>query len=216
MTTIILDSENTILNVFLREIRDKTIQQDKQRFRDNMRKCGQILAFEISKTLTYHAEEITTPLSTKIHLLPENNIVLVCILRASLPFFDGFLDYFTSAESGFIGAFRKENTGSELEIQLDYQAFPKIDGKTVIIIDPMLATGKSMLKSINTILHLGKPKKMIVSSLICSEPGLTYLQANTNQNISFFSASKDPVLNDQFYIVPVLGDAGDLAFGVKE
>ena len=216
MDVTILDKENTVLNVFLGEIRNKDYQQNKHLFRRNMRRCGQVLAYEISKTLSYRIREIVTPLGNKEVSLPENNILLICILRASLPFYEGFLDYFETAESGFIGAYRKENAGRELEIQMDYYAFPKIEGKTLIVIDPMLATGKSMVKSINELLKLGTPSKLIVASLICSQDGMDYLEKNTDMDLSFFTASKDPVLNDKSYIVPGLGDACDLAFGVKE
>ena len=212
----ILDTKNTVLNVFLSEIRNKDYQQNKHLFRRNMQRCGQVMAYEISKTLAYKEEVIETSLGAKEINLPQNNILLICILRASLPFYDGFLDYFETAESGFIGAYRKEKEGSELDIQMDYYAFPKIDGKTLIVIDPMLASGKSMVKSINELLKLGTPEKIIVASLICSEDGLGYLEKNTSGNVSFFTASKDLILNDMSYIVPGLGDAGDLAFGVKE
>ncbi|MCP4458290.1 MAG: uracil phosphoribosyltransferase [Cytophagales bacterium] len=212
----ILDQENTVLNVFLSEIRNKDYQQNMHLFRRNMRRCGNLLAYEISKTLDFSEEKIETPLGIKGINLPQNNIVLICILRASLPFYDGFLDYFETAESGFIGAYRKEKEGSKLDIQMDYYAFPKIDGKTLILIDPMLASGKSMVMSINELLKLGKPERVIVASLICSQDGLGYLKANTEIDISFYTASKDLVLNDKSYIVPGLGDAGDLAYGVKE
>jgi uracil phosphoribosyltransferase len=216
MNVTILDSDNTILNVFVSEIRDKKYQQNKHLFRRNLRRCGQILAYEVSKTLNYHSQEIITPLGTKEMMMPENKVVLVCILRASLPLYEGFQDYFETAESAFIGAFRKEDSENELTIQMDYYAFPKIQDKTVIMIDPMLASGKSMVKSINELLKLGTPKKVIVASLICSETGLDYLKSNVDADVSFFTASKDHILNDKSYIVPGLGDAGDLAFGVKE
>ena len=212
----ILDTQNTILNVFLSEIRNKSYQQNKHLFRRNMLRCGQVMAYEISKTLAYKETVIETPLGTKEIDLPQDNILLICILRASLPFYNGFLDYFETAESGFIGAYRKVEEGSELDIQMDYYAFPKIEGKTLIVIDPMLASGKSMVKSINELLKLGTPEKIIVASLICSQDGLDYLEKNTSGNVSFFTASKDLILNDKSYIVPGLGDAGDLAFGVKE
>lgn len=216
MTIHILDSQNTILNTFLSEIRNKDYQQNMHLFRRNMRRCGQVIAYEISKSLDYDSSSIKTPLGTKDVNLPQDNILLVCILRASLPFYDGFLDYFETAESGFIGAYRQEKEGSELDIQMDYYAFPKIDRKTLIVIDPMLATGKSMVKSINELLKLGTPKKVIVSSLICSQDGMNYLDANIDVDVDFYTASKDDILNDKSYIVPGLGDAGDLAFGVKE
>lgn len=212
----VLDTKNTVLNVFLSEIRNKEYQQNKHLFRRNMRRCGNVLAYEISKTLDYSEKKIATPLGIKEISLPENNILLICILRASLPFYDGFLDFFETAESGFIGAYRKEKEGSELDIQMDYYAFPKIDGKTLLLIDPMLASGKSMVKAISELLKLGTPERVIVSSLICSQDGLDYLEANTDIKISFFTASRDLILNDKSYIVPGLGDAGDLAFGVKE
>ncbi len=212
----ILDEENSILNVFLSEIRNKDYQQNMHLFRRNMRRCGNILANEISKSLDYRTESIQTPLGTKKMDLPQNNIVLICILRASLPFYEGFLDYFETAESGFIGAYRKEKEGNELEIQMDYYAFPKIESKTLIVIDPMLASGKSMVKSINELLKLGTPERVIVSSLICSQQGLDFLESNANTKVSFYTASKDPDLNSKSYIIPGLGDAGDLAFGVKE
>jgi len=216
MNVTILDSSNTVLNVFLSEIRDKNYQRNMPLFRRNLQRCGQVLAYEVSKTLKYKSEEITTPLGAKKVFLPQNEIVLVCILRASLPFYEGFLDYFETAESAFIGAYRKKDAENELSIQMDYYAFPKIQDKTVILIDPMLASGKSMVKSIRELLKLGTPEKLIVASLICSETGLAYLESSIDSDISFFTASKDPILNDKSYIVPGLGDAGDLAFGIKE
>jgi len=212
----ILDTQNTVLNTFLSEIRDKDYQNNMHLFRRNMRRCGNVLAYEISKSLEYKEADIATPLGSKVIELPQNNIVLICILRASLPFYDGFLDYFETAESGFIGAYRQEKEGQDLDIQMDYYAFPKIEGKTLIVIDPMLASGKSMVKSINELLKLGTPKKVIVASLICSESGMEYLEANCHTEVDFYTASKDKELNDKSYIVPGLGDAGDLAFGVKE
>lgn len=216
MNVHILDNQNTILNLFLKEIRDKTYQQNKHLFRQNLKRCGQVMAYEISKTLDYKSFVVETPLADKQVMLPTDNLVLVCILRASLPFYHGFLEYFESAESAFIGAFRQEEEGAALDISMDYYAIPKIDGKTILLIDPMLATGKSMVKSIHELLKLGNPGRVIIASLIASEEGLRYVEENVDNGIDVFSASKDPILNDKFYIVPGLGDAGDLAFGVKE
>jgi uracil phosphoribosyltransferase len=200
------------------KIRDVERQRNKSAFRSYLEKCGEILAYEVSKDLTYTKQEIATPLAPiKINAL-KDDVVLGCILRASLPLFQGFLNYYEDAESGFIGAARvHENPDDpEFEIATNYFAFPKIENKTLILIDPMLATGRSLVKSIDYLTKNQKPKRLILVSLIATPEGIDYLRKHVDLDFSLYTAAVDDGLNEQYYIVPGLGDAGDLSFGNKE
>jgi len=217
MKVTVLDHQSTIINEFLRQIRDKNYQQNRQLFRQNLEKCGSILAYEISKELDYSSQAVPTSLGTKDIMLPKDELVLSCILRAALPFFQGHLNTFEFANSFFIGAYRQSESSDGVAINLDYIAGASTEGKTVIMIDPMLATGNSMVKSIRTILRNGKPKKIFVSALIATPHGIEQIQKEDfgDLEIQIFTCSVDEVLNEKFYIVPGLGDAGDLCFGEK-
>ncbi|MEA5260762.1 uracil phosphoribosyltransferase [Arcicella aquatica] len=211
----ILTSTNTIANHFIAELRDVTIQQDAMRFRRNMERLGEVLAYEISKTLHYEKAFIQSPLAIAKTELLSQQPVLVAILRASLPFHQGFINVFDKAQNAFIGAYRGKHRADEtFDIQMDYLASPDLTGKTIILIDLMLATGKSLLKSYEALLAYGKPAKVIIAAAITAPEGLAYLQRNMPE-ADFFVGTVDDHLNEKYYIVPGLGDAGDLAFGLK-
>lgn len=210
----VLEKSNSIGNQFIAELRDISIQEDRLRFRKNLERLGQILAFEISKSFPYHFKEIQTPLGITEINLPTVNPVIFAVLRASLPFYQGFLNFFDRAESGFIGAFREEGEG-EIKINLGYHASPRIEGKTLILADPMLATGKSFIRSIESILTHGKPEIIHIAAIIASPEGIKYINDQLKIPFKLWIGAVDESLNDQSFIVPGLGDAGDLAFGEK-
>jgi uracil phosphoribosyltransferase len=210
----VLEEFNSIGSQFIAELRDVTIQRDRLRFRKNLERIGEILAYEISKSFPYQEEEIQTPLAkTKIKTMGINPVIFA-VLRASIPFYQGFLNFFDKAESGFIGAFREEGTG-EVAINMGYHASPKLEGKTVILADPMLATGKSFVRSIETILTHGTPEIIHIVAVIASPEGIKYIRENVKVPYRLWLGALDQSLNERFYIVPGLGDAGDLAFGEK-
>ena len=211
----ILNAQNSIANQFLAEMRDITVQNDSMRFRKNMERLGEILAYEISKTLDYQPAKVQTPLAEASTELLTEQPVLVAILRASLPFYQGFLNLFDKSENAFIGAYRGKHRADEtFDIQMDYLACPSLEGKTVMLVDPMLATGKSLVKSYQALLQYGKPSKLIIAAAIAAPEGLAYIQEQIPE-ASLFIGAKDERLNEKFYIVPGLGDAGDLAYGGK-
>lgn len=210
----ILTQNNSIANQFIAELRDIQVHSERMRFRKNLERLGEILAYEISKSLHFESKEIETPLKKTQMEVPQEQLVLVAVLRASLPFYQGFLNFFDQAESGFIGAFREEGA-KELEINLGYHASPILDGKTVILADPMLATGKSFIRSIEALLTHGTPKKIHIAAAFAAPEGINYLESNLKIPHSLWLGTLDEKLNDLNYIVPGLGDAGDLAFGEK-
>lgn len=211
----VLSDTPSIANHFLREMRDIRIHNDRMRFRRNLERMGEIMAFEISKSFEYTSEEIETPLTSTFALAPAEQPVIISVMRASLPFYNGFLNYFDQAESGFIGAFREDSKPGEITVHLGYHASPSVEGKLVILADPMLATGKSLIESINTILSHGTPKHIYIASVIAAPEGIQYIKENTSCSYSLWIGAIDEKLNHQSYIVPGLGDAGDLAFGPK-
>jgi uracil phosphoribosyltransferase len=209
-----LSAQNTIGNQFISELRNKDIQLDRARFRKNMKRLGQLMAYEISKRLNFKEETIQTPLgSTSIQLLSQYPVLLT-VMRAGLPYFDGFLDFFDQSDCGFVGAYRQENS-NDIVIHLDYVATPDINDREVIVVDPMLATGKSFVRSIQALLKKGKPSHIYIASLVASPEGIHFLKENLDVPFSIYTCAVDENLNHQFYIVPGLGDAGDLSFGVK-
>ncbi|HSF55015.1 MAG TPA: uracil phosphoribosyltransferase [Algoriphagus sp.] len=210
----VLEENDSIGNQFIAELRDVSIQGDRLRFRKNLERIGEILAYEISKSLSYQVREIQTPLAKTTVKVPSIDPVIFAVLRASLPFYNGFLNFFDKAESGFIGAFREEGEGV-IEINLGYHASPNIHGKTLILADPMLATGKSFFRSIETILTHGTPEIIHIAAVIASPEGIKYLQERIKVPFKLWIGAVDQSLNSQSYIVPGLGDAGDLAFGEK-
>jgi uracil phosphoribosyltransferase len=210
----VLSEYGSVGNQFIAELRDVSIQKDRLRFRKNLERLGEILAYEISKSFPYHAQVIETPLALTSVQVPSVNPVIFAILRASIPFYNGFLNFFDKAESGFIGAFREEGEG-EIKINLGYHVSPSVQGKTLILTDPMLATGKSLLRSVDTILSHGTPEIIHIAAGIASPEGINYIKENIQVPYKLWIGAVDQSLNDQSYIVPGLGDAGDLAFGEK-
>ncbi len=196
-------------------MRDIRIQGDRMRFRRNLERMGEIMAYEISKSFDYVSEEIETPLTSTSTLTLNEQPIIISVMRASLPFYNGFLNYFDQAGSGFIGAFRDESQPGEITVQLGYHASPTVEERIIILADPMLATGKSLVESIQTILSHGTPKHIHIAAVIAAPEGIKYLKENVTCPYSLWLGAIDEKLNHQSYIVPGLGDAGDLAFGPK-
>lgn len=214
MDVFVLNKENSVANQFLIELRDKNIQQDRMKFRHNLTRLGEVMAYEISKKLAYHQIVVETPLKKTQSFAIKQQPVLITVLRAGLPYFQGFLNYFDQADSGFIGAYRKEGE-QELSIQLDYLATPSLQNREVILIDPMLATGNSIIRSVAALLKHGNPSHIYVASLVAAPEGVKNINEHLSVASSLFTVSMDENLNSEFYIVPGLGDAGDLSFGEK-
>jgi len=212
----ILARGNSLMNLFISELRDKEIQKDSMRFRRNMERIGEIFAYEISKQLNYKEQEITTPLGTSKMTLPQTQIVNATILRAGLPFHNGFLNYFDSAENAFISAHRKYHKDGSFSIQFEHLSSPSIDNKTLILSDPMLASGASMALAYKGLLERGTPTHTHIVTIIASTEGLNYVKKHVNmKNVTIWAGDVDDELTSKSYIVPGLGDAGDLAFGSK-
>lgn len=215
MNYINLGRENSIFNRFISEIRNIDTQQDSMRFRRNIERMGEIFAYEISKQLSYQNTAITTPLGISNIPLSTDKIVLATVLRAGLPFHQGFLNYFDGAENGFIGAYRKTAADHSFTIETEYLACPNIDNKIVILSDPMLASGESMLIAIEVLKSRGNAKHIHIVSLIGSQTGVDNVINKLPKNATLWIGAIDKELNANSYIVPGLGDAGDLAFGEK-
>ena len=216
MKIINLSEENSILNQFICEIRDITVQKDQMRFRRNIERIGEIMAYEISKELDYKEVKITTPNSDALQSVPQDNVVLGTILRAGLPLHTGFHNYFDHAENAFVSAFRKYTSENEFDVIVEYLASPRLDGKTLILVDPMLATGISADLSYRALLTKGKPAKTVFACVIASQQTVDYVISHFPEDTILYCAAIDPILNEHAYIVPGLGDAGDLCFGEKE
>ena len=206
-----------MLNHFLREIRDVDIQKDSLRFRTNIERIGEVMAIEMSKTLAYKTVDVQTPLGIAPVSTVSEQLVLATILRAGLPLYQGFLRIFDHAENAFLSAYRRVNEKGELEIVAEYMAAPSIEGKTLVIADPMLATGMSMEASYLSLLKHGKPHHTHLCCTIGTPQAVEYLRKalNDSPDVTLWCAAIDPVLNEKKYIVPGLGDAGDLCFGEK-
>ncbi|MGI9546365.1 MAG: uracil phosphoribosyltransferase [Flavobacteriaceae bacterium] len=210
------DKENTLLNKFLSELRDVQVQKDAMRFRRNIERIGEILCYELSKTLNYTSKNIHTPFGSKAMSLPSNNLVLCSVLRAGLPLHQGLLNYFDAAENAFISAYRHHpDEGDEFEVIVKYFAAPVLGGKTLILTDPMLATGKTLENVYKALQTHGEPKQIHIISVIGSMPGVEYIRRIFPKNTHLWIAAVDDELTSKGYIIPGLGDAGDLAFGVK-
>ena len=211
-----LGLENTIFNQFIAEIRDEKIQKDPMRFRRNLERLGAIFAYEISKTFSYHSVEVTTPLGVKTMQLMDEQPILATILRAGLPLHQGMLNVFDHADNAFISAFRKHYRDGSFDIQIDYMSAPDMEDRILIITDPMLASGQSMVCAYNEIMAQGHPKYIHIVSVIASTQGVEYLQQNLPDiDCTIWLGAVDDELTAQSYIVPGLGDAGDLAYGCK-
>ena len=210
-----LAKDNSILNKFIAEIRAINIQKDALRFRRNIERIGEVLGYELSKELSYSSKLIETPLGIKQTNLITNNVVLCSILRAGLPLHQGLLNYFDDAENAFISAYRKHTSKTDFEIVVEYFASPSIEGKTLLLVDPMLATGQSLVAVYKAIKKYGTPKEIHIVSVIGSSEGINFIEKHFPKNTSLWIADIDAKLNDKGYIIPGLGDAGDLAFGSK-
>ena len=212
-----LQRNNTVLNHFISEIRDVNIQKDSMRFRRNIERIGEIFAYEISKEMIYEDKEIVTPLGISKQPLMNEKPILTTILRAGLPFHQGFLNYFDNSDSAFISAYRKHKKGGEFEIKVEYMSSPNLNNKTLILCDPMIASGASIVMAMQAILEKGKPKHIHVVGVIASSEGIQYLIENSPvKNWTLWLGSEDAEMTSQSYIVPGLGDAGDLAYGEKK
>jgi uracil phosphoribosyltransferase len=210
----ILAHHTSLANNFITELRDIQIQKDRMRFRKNLERLGEILAYEVSKSMDFKSIMVQTPLDTLETKVLSSQPVIVAVLRASLPFYQGFLNFFDQAESGFIGAFREEK-GETIQVNLGYHASPDLNGKEVILADPMLATGKSILKSVDTLLTHGTPKQLHIAAAFAAPEGIEFIKSNLKIPFKLWIGALDEKLNSKSYIVPGLGDAGDLAFGEK-
>jgi uracil phosphoribosyltransferase len=217
MKIINFNESNSVLNQYVAEIRNVEVQNDRLRFRRNIQRIGEIMAYEISKSFSYSVKDIKTPLGIAPVSTPDNQLVISTILRAGLPFHQGFLSYFDDAENAFVSAYRKYKDTLKFDIHIEYIASPRIDGKTLIITDPMLATGGSMELSYQAMLTKGHPAEIHVASVIASQKAVEYIASVFPEDkTTIWCAAIDPELNDHSYIVPGLGDAGDLAYGEKE
>ncbi|HOX82841.1 MAG TPA: uracil phosphoribosyltransferase [Chryseolinea sp.] len=209
-----LGEQNSIVSQFLLELRDTKIQKDRVRFRKNMQRLGEIMAYEISKKLSYRKETIETPLQKIDAIALQSQPVLLTILRAGLVYFQGFINYFDQSDCGFIGAYRKENE-EEIMINLEYLATPSLTNREVILIDPMLATGRSIIQTIDALMKHGTPSHMHIAVVIAAPEGIKFLEEKIKIPFTLWTCAIDEKLNHQFYIIPGLGDAGDLSFGEK-
>ncbi|MEG1586830.1 MAG: uracil phosphoribosyltransferase [Bacteroidales bacterium] len=217
MKIVDFSKSNSVLNRFVAELRDVEIQKDPMRFRRNIERIGEIMAYEISKDFEYATEEIQTPLGIAPMNLPQDKVVISTILRAGLPFHQGFLSYLDRSENAFVSAYRKYIDDKNFDIHVEYLASPRIDDKQLIITDPMLATGGSMELSYKAMLSKGTPAHIHVAAVIASRQAVDYIaRIFPQENTTIWVAAIDEELNDHAYIVPGLGDAGDLCYGEKE
>ena len=213
----ILGQENTILNKFIAQIRDCKIQQDSMRFRRNMERVGEIMSYEISKTLNYQAQTVETPLGEAEMSLISDKVVIATVLRAGLPLQQGFLNYFDDAECAFVSAYRKNKKDGTFKINVEYVSCGDLEGKILILVDPMLATGQSLRMTYETLVaHGGEPLHTHIASVIASEQGVEYAQQHLPAGkTTLWLGAVDAELTSKAYIVPGIGDAGDLCYGKK-
>ncbi len=211
-----ISQQNSVLNTFISEIRDVNIQKDRMRFRRNIERIAEILGYEMSKVLNYKPQTIETPLGLCTINLLENDMVLCSILRAGIPLHNGLLNYFDTAENAFISAYRHHGDNPEnFEIIVEYLACPDLENKTLILADPMLATGQSMVATFESLKPFGTPKEIHLVSVIGTVPGVAFVEKYFDKKTHLWIAAIDEKLNEKSYIVPGLGDAGDLAYGKK-
>ncbi|MBQ9200910.1 MAG: uracil phosphoribosyltransferase [Bacteroidales bacterium] len=210
---------NSVINQYMAELRDVNVQTDRARFRHNLRRIGQMMGYEVSKTLEYTQKDVVTPLGTAPTMVPSDKVVLGTIFRAGLPFHEGFMDVFDHAGSAFVSAYRfyKDKECNQVGIMVEYIASPDLTGKTLIIADPMLATGGSMELSYEAFCSKGTPAQVHFCCVIAAKEGVDYIKKmfRNQKNMTLWCAAIDPGLNEHAYIVPGLGDAGDLAYGEK-
>lgn len=213
----ILNKENTILNKFLAQMRDKAVQCDSMRFRRNMERVAEIMAYEISKKLNYKTRMVETPLGIAAVEEISDKVVIATILRAGLPFHQGFLNYFDDADNGFVSAYRKSRPDGSFIVDVEYVSTSSLSGKTLILVDPMLATGTSLMLVYDALVRrAGEPEHTHFAAVFASEQGVDYVLKHTDATkCTLWCAAVDPELTSKSYIVPGIGDAGDLAYGVK-
>lgn len=216
MTIHNLGDQNSVLNQFISEIRDVQIQKDPMRFRRNIERIGEVLGYEFSKELLYSSKDIETPLGNKSMYLSKDQVVICSILRAGLQLHQGLLNYFDAAENAFISAYRKhENNEDDFEVVVDYFAAPSLEGKVLVLTDPMLATGRTLENVLKGLKDHGTPKQIHIVSVIGSQQGIEFVQSVFPTGTHLWIAAVDPELNARGYIIPGIGDAGDLAYGPK-
>lgn len=219
MKTINFSEQNTIINQYMAELRDKNYQKNRLLFRHNVERIGEMMAYELSKSLEYKEKTVTTPLGTLDIPLPKEDILVATVLRAGLPFHEGFLHVFDKADNGFVSAYRmytnREHT--EVGVHTEYLAAPSVKGRTLVIVDPMLATGGSMAASIEALLATGKPKAIHICCVIATPEGVKVVSEALNNypDATIWCAAIDPGMNEHKYIVPGFGDCGDLCYGEK-
>lgn len=217
MKVINFSEQNSVINQYMAELRDKNYQRNRLLFRYNVGRIGEMMAYELSKTLDYKVKTVTTPLGTIDVSLPKDELLVATVLRAGLPFHEGFLHVFDKAENGFVSAYRmytnREHT--EVGVHTEYMASPSVKGKTLVIVDPMLATGGSMAASIEALLKTGKPKRIHVCCVIATPEGVEVVRHALPEDATIWCAAIDPGMNEHKYIVPGFGDCGDLCYGEK-
>lgn len=211
-----MNSERSVLNHFIAELRDEKIQKDPLRFRRNLERCGEVMAYELSKTFEYTEQEVISPLGTARVDLANDKPVLATILRAGLPLHQGLLNYFDRADCAYVSAYRKHRTGEDgFDIEVEYMSSPSLEDRVLIISDPMLATGRSMVLVYKALLRSGKPKALHIVTVIASVEGIEHVKSHLPANTRIWVGAVDEEMTAQAYIVPGLGDAGDLAYGAK-
>lgn len=218
MKIIDFSKQKSIVSKYVSELRNVNIQKDRLRFRHNVIRIGHAMAYEISKSLEYEYTSIMTPLADAEAEMPKDDIVIATVFRAGLPLHQGFLDVFDDAGNAFVSAYRyyEDKEGTKVGVKIEYIASPDLNGKTLILVDPMLATGGSMELAYKAFLTKGTPKRLIMASIIAAEPGVDMLKEHfPSDDVELYCAAIDPSLNDHKYIVPGLGDAGDLMYGEK-
>lgn len=216
MKIVNLGATASVVNCYMAQLRDADYQKNRALFRGNMRRIGHAMAYELSRTLNYSPKFVVTPLGTKTVETYDDHIVVGTVLRAGLAFHEGFLDTFDQADAGFVAAYREEGHKDDIRIHLEYMAAPRLDGSTFLLVDPMLATGGSIELAWKTFLRLGTPRRLHLCCVIASREGIDHLQrVFPEDNVTLWVAAIDDELNDAAYIVPGLGDAGDLSFGEK-
>ena len=217
MKVINFSEQNSVINQYMALLRDKAYQRGRLVFRHNIERVGMMMAYELSKTLDYKQKTVVTPLASIDMSLPKDDIVLATVLRAGLPFHQGFLDVFDRAENAFVSAYRmytnREHT--EVGIHTEYMASPAVKGKTLVVVDPMLATGGSMVAAIEALLKTGKPRRIHVCCVIAAPEGIEFVKSVLPDDSIIWCAAIDPGLNEHKYIVPGFGDCGDLCYGEK-
>ena len=217
MKVINFSEQNSVLNQYMAELRDKSFQKNRMLFRNNIERVGEVMAYELSRTLTYKPKTVTTPLGTIDIPVPKDDVIVATVLRAGLPFHNGFLRIFDRADNAFVSAYRmytnREHT--EVGIHTEYMASPSAKGKTLIICDPMLATGGSMVAAYEALVRTGKPAAVHIACVIAAPEGVEMLRQNVADNVTLWCAAIDPGMNEHKYIVPGFGDCGDLCYGEK-